>query len=138
MGAYSDKVKQLTRVERNQQTKARNASRKAAHIKKNSERQKFTPQEQLKRLDFRLGVNAGAVKERKRLHELIHGAAIEKSRVKTVYYFERSGKKQTGQFKAFSDEEALTYVSKFNDLMVLYKESDTESGEPLIVLKENK
>lgn len=58
---------QLSREVRNAQTKQRNANRKKANITKMESRVKLSPADQIKELDFRLGVGQGAKKERKKL-----------------------------------------------------------------------
>jgi hypothetical protein len=57
----------LSRAERCARTKERNARRKRENIEKDAKRKRYTPSEQLARLDFRLGKGQGAVKERIKL-----------------------------------------------------------------------
>ena len=56
-----------------QETHSPEAKRAAAKARQEFS-DKLTPQERLARLDARLGDNAGAIRERLHLHELIHRA----------------------------------------------------------------
>ncbi len=60
--------KTLSRAERCARTKERNLRRKRDNIEKDLKRKKYSPSEQLGRLDFRLGKGVGAVKERTKLY----------------------------------------------------------------------
>lgn len=51
---------------------AQHARTKQYNIETTENREKILPEEQIERLDFRLGYNAGAVKERKKLLERIY------------------------------------------------------------------
>lgn len=77
----AEKGQKLERPERNAQTKQRNLARLAQRRKEHEERvearSKLSPKEQLQRLDWRLGKNTGAKKERERLNKQIEATSVK-------------------------------------------------------------
>lgn len=71
----AEKGQKMERADRNAQTKQRNAHRREvarrAHEERVMLRACLSPQEQLERLDWRLGKDIGAKKERLRLQQQI-------------------------------------------------------------------
>jgi hypothetical protein len=56
-----------------------------------------------------------------------------------IYYWEANTGNSCGEGKFSSDEEAIKVIlSKVVDLLIIYKESDTENGWPYITVWERK
>lgn len=78
---------------KNLRTKQRNEARKKANIERDRARVRRSATDQLKALDFRLGVGQGAVRERTRLAEIIAADKAEAAELASRQEAKKESKK---------------------------------------------